>query len=171
LYAAGETAGGPHGADRLGGNMFVTCQVFGKIAGENAANFSKAHAGIFPEKDKLSENIDNLLHKRIDAIALIKELQNRNQDNLLICRSEDSLQSVLDITQSLKNTLVAAPFQEAINQDAFRLACLITATELMTQAALDRKESRGSHYREDYPEKDAAHNRPNHIKKKQGTTI
>ena len=40
LFAAGETAAGPHGADRLGGNMMGTCQVFGEIAGRNAAEFA-----------------------------------------------------------------------------------------------------------------------------------
>ena len=43
LFAAGECAGGPHGADRLGGNMMVTCQVFGEIAGKNAAAHALRH--------------------------------------------------------------------------------------------------------------------------------
>ena len=55
LFAAGECAGGPHGADRLGGNMMVTCQVFGKIAGSSAAEYAVSQGGSAAGEEAVSQ--------------------------------------------------------------------------------------------------------------------
>ena len=152
LYAAGECAGGPHGADRLGGNMMVTCQVFGKIAGTNAAKWAGIHrpqresAAMYPD-DRLWE----ILHRKADTQGLIHELQSVNQHHLLISRNEAGLMQVLGTVERIGRQLAESPRQDTINMEAFRLYCLITASRLMGEAALRRQESRGAHYREDYP--------------------
>ena len=160
LYAAGEAAGGPHGADRLGGNMMVTCQVFGKIAGENAAewaakNKADAHSCMQP-----SDKIVQILHKQLNTDFLVEELQTVNQNNLLVCRSEESLNRVLQFTDDAMRGFETAQTQDSVDADNFRLYSMLLSSRLMAQAALKRKESRGSHFREDYPLKDPLESKP-----------
>lgn len=160
LYAAGEAAGGPHGADRLGGNMMVTCQVFGKIAGENAAKWAAQNKAATYSNMQPSEKIMQVLHKRLDNEILIKELQEINQNNLLVCRSEESLSRVLQFTEDAAHELETAKTQGGIDTDNFRLYAMLLSSRLMAKAALQRKESRGSHFREDYPQKDSLESKP-----------
>ena len=160
LYAAGEAAGGPHGADRLGGNMMVTCQVFGKIAGENAAKWAAQNKAATYSNMQPSEKIMQILHKRLDNEILIKELQEINQNNLLVCRSEESLSRVLQFTEDAAHELETAKTQDGIDTDNFRLYAMLLSSRLMAKAALQRKESRGSHFREDYPQKDSLESKP-----------
>ena len=160
LYAAGEAAGGPHGADRLGGNMMVTCQVFGKIAGENAAKWAAQNKAATYSNMQPSEKIMQVLHKRLDNEILIKELQEINQNNLLVCRSEESLSRVLQFTEDAAHELETAKTQDGIDTDNFRLYAMLLSSRLMAKAALQRKESRGSHFREDYPQKDSLESEP-----------
>ena len=160
LYAAGEAAGGPHGADRLGGNMMVTCQVFGKIAGENAAKWAAQNKAATYSNMQPSEKIMQILHKRLDNEILIKELQEINQNNLLVCRSEESLSRVLQFTENAAHELETAKTQDGIDTDNFRLYAMLLSSRLMAKAALQRKESRGSHFREDYPQKDSLESTP-----------
>ena len=160
LYAAGEAAGGPHGADRLGGNMMVTCQVFGKIAGENAAKWAVQNKAATYSNMQPSEKIMQILHKRLDNEILIKELQEINQNNLLVCRSEESLSRVLQFTEDAAHELETAKTQDGVDTDNFRLYAMLLSSRLMAKAALQRKESRGSHFREDYPQKDSLESKP-----------
>ena len=160
LYAAGEAAGGPHGADRLGGNMMVTCQVFGKIAGENAAKWAAQNKAATYSNMQPSEKIMQVLHKRLDNEILIKELQEINQNNLLVCRSEESLSRVLQLTEDAAHELETAKTQDGVDTDNFRLYAMLLSSRLMAKAALQRKESRGSHFREDYPQKDSLESKP-----------
>ena len=160
LYAAGEAAGGPHGADRLGGNMMVTCQVFGKIAGENAAKWAAQNKAATYSNMQPSEKIMQILHKRLDNEILIKELQEINQNNLLVCRSEESLSRVLQFTEDAAHELETAKPQGGVDTDNFRLYAMLLSSRLMAKAALQRKESRGSHFREDYPQKDSLESKP-----------
>lgn len=160
LYAAGEAAGGPHGADRLGGNMMVTCQVFGKIAGENAAKWAAQNKAATYSNMQPSEKIMQILHKRLDNKILIKELQEINQNNLLVCRSEESLSRVLQFTEDAAHELETAKTQDGVDTDNFRLYAMLLSSRLMAKAALQRKESRGSHFREDYPQKDSLESEP-----------
>lgn len=160
LYAAGEAAGGPHGADRLGGNMMVTCQVFGKIAGENAAKWAAQNKAATYSNMQPSEKIMQILHKRLNNEILIKELQEINQNNLLVCRSEESLSRVLQFTEDAAHELETEKTQDGVDTDNFRLYAMLLSSRLMAKAALQRKESRGSHFREDYPQKDSLESKP-----------
>ncbi len=154
LYAAGESAGGPHGADRLGGNMMVTCQVFGKRAGEYAAKWalaqkSRIQPGLFREP-----HIWELLHRLADTESGIRCLQKVNQENLLVCRNEQGLKKVLDYAEEELKQLQELPIGDQVNGRMYSLYSLLMSTKMMASAALYRRESRGSHYREDYPDMD-----------------
>lgn len=154
LFAAGEVAGGPHGADRLGGNMMVTCQVFGARAGRFAAKralnqpkreIPKTH--ILAEKDRLRECTGKVLNIQ----SLKKELQSKAQLGLLVRRNESNLKSFLKSVTDLREELLNSPRTFEPNRDIWEFHSLLTTGEIMATAALDREESRGSHLRTDYP--------------------
>lgn len=161
LFAAGEVAAGPHGADRLGGNMSVTCQVFGGRAGRAAAARARTvdHRTI---ADPL-EGHDALPNgaatgAKQDLAALRQRLQNAANRHLLILRDEDGLRAFRDECAALRQELAGTARIEtpADTVQALELGNLITVGELMSLAALARPESRGSHYREDHQARDPA---------------
>ncbi|MBE0626268.1 MAG: FAD-binding protein [Burkholderiales bacterium] len=159
LYAAGEVAAGPHGADRLGGNMSVTCQVFGRRAGKAAAERAVQvdHlqvADVFAEEraflDQFRANGEHKLE------ALKRELQRSANRSLLIIRDEAGLTHFKRSCEEARAVLFAQASivtpQDLIK--ALEINNLIDVGLMMATAALARKESRGSHYREDHPERD-----------------
>ena len=162
LFAAGETAGGPHGADRLGGNMMVTCQVFGAIAGKSAAEYNLRNQHYKTQNPSASEIevMSGLLHKKVDTKAMFALLCKTTQQNLLVGRTEEGLKKVLDVAKSLENEFETAPAGNEIFLRNFEITSMLTSVKLMAYAALQRKESRGSHHREDYPDKDEAKAKP-----------
>lgn len=161
LFAAGEVAGGPHGADRLGGNMAVTCQVFGRRAGKAAAERAAAMdhppvSGLAAEHRTASAFFGGGGKK--DLSALRAALQRGANRNLLVVRSETSLQSFAALCEETREAITN-------HADIRNAGDLISAIELnnlcevglmMVNAALERRESRGGHYREDYPDTDAS---------------
>lgn len=159
LFAAGEVSAGPHGADRLGGGMVTNCQVFGARAGKFAAEYAlKAGA-----RDLTRKTLDSPLARLRsygrgdrDAEDVLVALQEATGTHLVVLRNERGLQTLLARIQELREEWLT---QVAVNEvQALRRAIevensLLTA-ELMARAALMRQESRGSHFREDYPEQD-----------------
>ncbi|TBU76346.1 FAD-binding protein [Phytopseudomonas daroniae] len=156
LFAAGEVAAGPHGADRLGGNMSVTCMVFGARAGRAAAAracsrehppLAAEHAGrLAPEKRFAGQGS----HALGDIRQRLQKAANRH---LLILRDRQGLQGFQQLCLALRQTLrqdtridSPADWVAALETDN-----LLDVGELMARAALAREESRGSHYREDHP--------------------
>ena len=124
--------------------------MFGQIAGESAAAWAKKNPAVselLPEKS--SEKQQELLRKQIDVGPLIQRLQTENQRKLLICRTESGLKDVLENIRNLKSEAETAPTGDRICLDRYRLQSLLCAAQLMAEAALARKESCGSHYRED----------------------
>ncbi|GHU06292.1 fumarate reductase subunit A [Betaproteobacteria bacterium] len=171
LYAAGETAGGPHGADRLGGNMMVTCQVFGAIAGENAALWAMRNpvrdvssSTSRRWKEEIAQSRD-LLKRNAGAEFLVDKLRKTTQRNLLVCRTEAGLRHTLETVGTLEKEIMASPCTDALNLRNFELMSMLSSVRLMAFAALRRKESRGSHHRKDFPCKDENHNSPCVLKK------
>jgi L-aspartate oxidase len=165
LYAAGETAGGPHGADRLGGNMMVTCQVFGALAGQNAAAWAmrvspRARQAVSPRWKEQIDECRGLLRKKINPDELIAVLRAVSQKNLLVCRSETGLTKTLETAADLEKQLMTAPEGDVINPRNFELMSMLTSIKLMAGAARQRKESRGSHHRVDFPAKDEKYGTP-----------
>ncbi len=160
LYAAGEAEGGVHGANRLGGNALAETQVFGKIAGESAAQnalnteFASNNDFVKAEEERinsLSKDGDHYPHE------IKRELQKTMWNNVAIIRSEKGLKSAMarlcDIKKMLTNMKVpeGAGFNKDL-QDALELQNMLLVASLTVESALLRHESRGSHYREDYPE-------------------
>lgn len=159
LYAVGETASGPHGADRLGGNMSVTCQVFGKIAGQHAAEFAKSqnqYPETYQSEQQVTDRLQTLLHgKRTACTELLSSLQEYSDRALLIIRNGAGLQKYLAYLADLQQEIRRGGERSCLSS-LLELENLVTVGGLIAQAALVRKESRGSHYREDFPELDPA---------------
>lgn len=163
LFAAGENAAGPHGADRLGGNMSVTSQVFGKIAGERAAAFAESRGGA-PECSRRIAEIEGRIAglKRSGGVplaALRRELQDMTNRSLLILRDESGLVAYLRGLEDLENRL-RAEADVPTDRDAAQAAMFLNLLEvggIVARSALFRKESRGSQYRTDCPDRDAAY--------------
>jgi succinate dehydrogenase/fumarate reductase flavoprotein subunit len=163
LFAGGEAAGGPHGADRLGGNMLVACQVFGKRAGQSAAQRVRDRGVPSVSVALVAAEEERLVKMRaqrgsLAPAQLTRELQECMWRHVLVVRSDESLRACLAEVERLRGQLkdlrVEGPAQLA---KALELENLLTVAEIMARAALLRTESRGSHYREDHPQRDDAH--------------
>jgi succinate dehydrogenase/fumarate reductase flavoprotein subunit len=158
LFAAGEVAAGPHGADRLGGGMHTACLVFGARAGRYAAE--RASSMTTPELDhaqvkRLCENVLEMVESRGDQeISDTKlKLQNAMWRSALTIRNERGLQGCIDLLRRIQDKEMQELHID--DHDIFNALSLRNLCEvglMIATAALQRRESRGSHYREDYPE-------------------
>ncbi|AEG17106.1 fumarate reductase (CoM/CoB) subunit TfrA [Methanobacterium paludis] len=162
LYAAGEAAGGVHGANRLGGNALAETQVFGKIAGESAAKnalkteFSSNNGFVNAEEERihsLFKDGDYYPHE------IKKELRETMWNNVAIIRNETDLKVAMGKLMEIKEKIANMKVPEGTGfnknlQDALEIENMLIVAALTTESALMRRESRGSHYREDYPDRD-----------------
>jgi len=165
LFACGECGAGLHGANRLGGNSLSDLIVFGKRAGEYAAKFAKEHGGVTVDGSQV-ETIAR------DALApferessgegpyqVQESLQETMQDLVGIVRAQHEMEKALGCIEVLKRR--AAQVGVRGNREynpgwhtALDLKNLLTVSEAIARSALERKESRGGHFRDDYPDKD-----------------
>lgn len=159
LFAAGEVAAGPHGADRLGGNMAVTCQVFGRRAGKAAAERARqvGHPALADAFDAERAYLGRFRRSGKHSLqALKRDLQNEANRSLLIIREARGLTRFIEHCRQARATLMdeaaIATAQDLVH--ALEIDNLIEVGLIMAEAALARRESRGSHYREDFPAKD-----------------
>lgn len=166
LFAAGEVAAGLHGANRLGGNSLSDLVVFGKRAGEYAAKFAKEKgAGRF-DKGQVDAAIRESLapFERGAAgggespYAIQYDLQKMMQENVGIVRTEKEMRSALDGLSKLraraaKSTAVGHREFNPGWHSAIDLKNLLTVAEAVTVSAIERKESRGAQFRDDFPTK------------------
>jgi len=164
LFAAGECASGINGANRLGGNSLSDLIVFGKRAGEYAAQFAKENghgsmdvAQIEAEAKRALEPFER--DGGENPFAIQHDLQEMMQDLVGIVRQEIEMLEALDGLEKLNfraaNTFV--PGNIDFNpgwHTALDLRNLLTVSEAITLSAIERKESRGGQFRDDYPEKD-----------------
>jgi len=181
LFAAGECAGGLHGANRLGGNSLSDLLVFGKRAGESAARFAQDSGPADIGKDQIEAAAHEALAPLekdpgadVGPYRLQYELQKLMQDKAGIAREETELAEAADQIQGLKARAEAmgAGGSREFNpgwHTTLDLQHLITVAEAVALAARERKESRGAHSRIDYLAKDPAWATFNHVIKK-GTT-
>jgi succinate dehydrogenase flavoprotein subunit len=167
LFAAGECAAGLHGANRLGGNSLSDLLVFGKRAGDCAVAFAR--------ENRLGEvdvaEIDDAIRCALAPFErtsngngpyqVQQELQTMMQTLVGIVRSEPEMRRALQGIDGLKKRArqVSVTGNREYNpgwHTGLDLENLLTVSEAITRAAIDRRESRGGHFREDYPDKDPA---------------
>jgi len=166
LYAAGECACvSVHGANRLGTNSLLDINVFGKRAGIYAVEYSKT-ADFVPVPDGAIDGVVELLnHVRksqgTEKVAVLrKELQDTMDKNAQVYRTATSLQESLDKIAELRKRYQHISIQDQGNRfntdllEAVELGFLLDLAEVLAYTALERKESRGGHFREDFPERD-----------------
>ena len=166
LYAAGECACvSVHGANRLGTNSLLDINVFGKRAGTYAVEYSKT-ADFVPVPENAIDGVIALLNhvresKGTEKVATLrKELQDSMDKNAQVYRTADSLQESLNKIAELRARYEHISIQDQgqrFNTDlleAVELGFLLDLAEVLAYTALERKESRGGHFREDYPNRD-----------------
>jgi succinate dehydrogenase / fumarate reductase flavoprotein subunit len=176
LFAAGECAAGINGANRLGGNSLSDLLVFGKRAGEFAARFASDHTQGQIDGGQVEESARSALEpfEHVDSSAAAAqgpykiqlELQEMMQALVGIVRREDEMQRALEGIQRLwqRASRVAVTGNREYNpgwHTALDLTNLLTVSEAVTRSAIERKESRGAQFRDDYPAKDAAFGKVN----------
>jgi succinate dehydrogenase flavoprotein subunit len=164
LFAAGECAAGLHGANRLGGNSLSDLLVFGKRAGEYAASFAKQNSLAAVNADELASTEQWALrpfqHNGAEnPYSVQHSLQDVMQELVGIVRTEPEILEALGRIRELKarSERVSVDGNCEYNSGwhtALDLHNLLTVSEIVTLAALERKESRGAHFRDDYPAKD-----------------
>ena len=164
LFAAGECAGGLHGANRLGGNSLSDLLVFGQRAGGYAAEYAKTHGGgnIDPAQVEAAarwalEPFDRPAEGE-GPYQIQFELQDRMQELVGIVRTEAEMKRALDVIAKLWERVrhVHVVGNREFNpgwHTALDLDNLLTVSEAIARAGLERKESRGAQFREDYPSK------------------
>lgn len=172
LFACGEVAGGIHGANRLGGNALADTQVFGAIAGKSANNYAEngnKNTNLNKINDYTKELINNIKNEINDlknkdntnnntndmenVYNLINSLKNTMWNFVSIVRTEEGLNKALEEINDLKNKLNNIKLNGTVEiLRYFDLKNMIVVSELIIKSALKRKESRGAHYRKDFPE-------------------
>lgn len=166
LYAAGEVACvSVHGANRLGTNSLLDINVFGRRAGIAAAEYSaKADYVELPENPAsfVEEQVERLRRSTgTERVAeLRRELQETMDANVMVFRTEQTIKTAVEKIGELRERYRNVAVQDKgkrYNTDlleAIELGNLLDLAEVMAVSALARKESRGGHYREDYPNRD-----------------
>ena len=162
LYAAGEVSGGMHGGNRLGGNSLSDLVVFGRRAGAGAAEYalglSSAPNLDMGEVDERAALMMNPLEGdgRENPYTIHSDLRLLMQNQVGIIRTEDELQDALVKIGTLKErmTRVKSGGDTRYNPGwhlSLDLEHMLNIAEVVTRAAIERKESRGGHTRDDYP--------------------
>lgn len=163
LFAAGEVAGGMHGANRMGGNALSECVVFGALAGREAARYATRGRKPLPAKsmtEKAEKRIARLRERDPGASPSPRAFKERlawtMSEQAGIIRNGPRLETAREGVESLAHEAQSAmccPGPKDV-QSAFELMNMLTTARLVIGGALRRTESRGSHYREDYPQTD-----------------
>jgi succinate dehydrogenase flavoprotein subunit len=201
LFAVGEVISQIHGANRLGGNSLLDTMVFGKIAGEEAANFAKQEIG-GAKKLKMGQsptqqsNVGGSLRKEEESfvgdyhewifavkepIKFRNEIQQLMKDNVGIIREETRLQNGLKRILELKNefyskdNIIDVSEIDDSNSESiiitWQVKSSLVACEAIIRSALMRQESRGAHYRSDFPKIDNERFKVNIYCRKEGKGV
>lgn len=167
LFAAGEDAGGVHGANRLGGNGIADSCVYGRQAGKSMAQYLKQERGI-PQADE--RQIEHLAAQYLAPFArtsgpspltLRDELREMNWTHVGIARTEEKLQQAIDMIEKIHQEVLMVQLTgtggRAYNmvwQDWIALFNMLDVSRMISASALQRQETRGAHFRLDYPKQD-----------------
>jgi succinate dehydrogenase/fumarate reductase flavoprotein subunit len=166
LYAAGEVMGGVHGALRLAGYSFAQMMVFGFQAGKEAARFAEEnrHARGFASAEvrQEEERVFGFLERKGEAVslgALKKHLQQIMNDYVFVVRDKSGLEKAIREISVIKEATshVTVPNFRTFNLEwarAIEFSLMIECADIIAESALFRKESRGCHYRKDFPQAD-----------------
>ncbi|MDB4905445.1 MAG: fumarate reductase/succinate dehydrogenase flavoprotein domain protein [Gemmatimonadetes bacterium] len=176
LFAAGECAAGLHGANRLGGNSLSDLLVFGKRAGQHAAEFARAQQSPAIDQGVLDAAAAEALapfERGSDAegpYQVQESLQTTMQNYVGIVRVQEEMERAMAELEVLKQRAakVGVPGNREYNpgwHTALDLRHLLIVSEAVTRSAIERRESRGGHFRDDYPDKDPEFARFNHVVK------
>jgi succinate dehydrogenase / fumarate reductase flavoprotein subunit len=166
LYAAGECACvSVHGANRLGCNSLLDTVVFGRRAGKAVSEILKSNTTGKVKKERIQAVVDciNMIKNsngRESIASVRKDLQSVMMDKCSVFRTEEGLKTLLEEIQNLKERykeIAITDKSKTFNTElleAIELGHMLTLAEVITCSALQRTESRGAHYREDYPKRD-----------------
>jgi succinate dehydrogenase / fumarate reductase flavoprotein subunit len=182
LFAAGECAGGMHGSNRLGGNSLSDLLVFGRRAGQHAALYAKNFGGQLTVNSAEVESIVRDVLQPFERTggenpyAIQAELQDTMQRLVGLIRNEAELKQALTRLEALKERAgkVRVDGGRTYNpgwHTALDLKSLLTVSEACAKAALERKESRGGHTRDDHPYTDDTWGTINVVVRLKGDTI
>ncbi|MBW2410819.1 MAG: FAD-binding protein [Deltaproteobacteria bacterium] len=160
LFAAGEVTGGVHGANRMGGNALSETVVFGKRAGDAAAQWvvdsGQGTGQVDPEIIRRYLEQSFKTGTRIDSAKLTRQLQEIMWRDGGILRNQKGLAQTLDTVKYIQDQANESSLEGSPDeiQRVLELRFAALTAELILEAAQQRKESRGAHFREDFPEQD-----------------
>jgi len=163
LFVAGEDSGGVHGANRLGGNGVANSTVFGAVAGDTMAAWVRDQDLREPDRAAIEAAIARCERPfrssgRIDLEAVRDRLHETMWQSVGIVRDAQSLESALEDLRGIENDLASGSLpdtQRAFNltwHDWLNLESLVQVSRVIATAALARRNSRGAHYRSDFPD-------------------
>ncbi|MDR7238816.1 FAD-binding protein [Neobacillus drentensis] len=168
LYAIGELAGGIEGANRLGGNSTGSCMVFGKRAAENCFDYVNKHElnqlDVQEAESQFKKSIQFFSAKSDHSITpseVVDAIREIMWFNGNVIRDEKNLQVSIHKIEELKSSFDLSLYvnQKSERKSAFKARNFLVLSDMLLKAMLERKESRGAHYREDYPNEDENYNR------------
>jgi succinate dehydrogenase / fumarate reductase flavoprotein subunit len=163
LFAAGECTAGLHGANRLGGNSLVETLVFGRRAGEAAAQFSRERESQLRSRRAIDEalgDLDSLIHNGTElSRALQRAVRNLMWEHCGVVRDADDLERALGRLGEVRSALPSVdvrPSEEGWGDLAqiLDLQAMLSTAEATLQGAIAREETRGAHIRSDFPDLD-----------------
>jgi succinate dehydrogenase/fumarate reductase flavoprotein subunit len=161
LYAAGEACGGAHGANRLSGNAFSECIVFGALSGAAAAQYAKMQdmPSVPPEAELANMSPGHGFREDGPELTdLGRQLRQSLWNNNGIVRTEQSLHSALDDIERIRHVVAHGQVKRPDHLIRYHeLLNMVDTAEAAVRSALLRQESRGSHFREDFPAQDDDH--------------
>ncbi len=164
LYAAGEVSGNIHGANRTSGNALAETQVFGRRAGWRAADYAKATAAARPADAEVKKELERIHQFRqprphaLRPVELKRRVKAIMHEHVHYRRSAPSLSTAIEALRAMRNedlprlqvagtsTIYSYEWQEALEA-----AAMVDLAEMVAASALERQESRGHHWRTDFP--------------------
>jgi fumarate reductase (CoM/CoB) subunit A len=169
LFAAGEVEANVHGANRLAGNALPEIQVFGAKAGEKAAHWASERVHMDCDRQEVEEEagrIESFLKPEINSMSpaqLKAKLQGVMWRHVGIERTKEGLQGAIEAIARIKQQelpRLSVPPIRAFNLpwvEALEVSHMLDLADMITRAALMREETRGHHFRLDFPERDDEH--------------